>query len=56
MSCKHYERALTENDRYYVDSDNTNNCVFCLIDQNGAMTQDQVAGFFRRLQDENMSD
>jgi len=46
MSCIHYEFILKKQDRYYIHSTSHNNCVLCLINERGAMTQDEVAKYF----------
>jgi DNA-directed RNA polymerase sigma subunit (sigma70/sigma32) len=46
MSCRHYESILNENNRYYINSKEHNNCVLCLINDKGAMTQETVAFYF----------
>ena len=43
--CKHYDRILNENDRHYVICPELNNCVFCLIEQKGPMTQKDIGKY-----------
>jgi len=38
-------RKLTENDRYYIDSEEHNNCYLCLIKEKGSMTQEEVGKY-----------
>ena len=45
MSCCHYREALKVDDRYYVNSIEHNNCVFCLVNEKGNMTQEQVGNY-----------
>jgi len=45
MSCNHYSKFLTKEDRYYVNSECHNNCVLCLIQEKGPMTQKQVGEY-----------
>lgn len=33
-TCNHYLKPIQKEDRYYIDSENYNNCVFCAIEQN----------------------
>lgn len=40
--CNHYNRILTESDRYYVDEEGYDNCLFCLIGERGNMTQQEI--------------
>jgi DNA-directed RNA polymerase sigma subunit (sigma70/sigma32) len=45
MACKHFKLLLTEKDRYYINSEEDNNCVFCLINRKGTMTQDSIGKY-----------
>lgn len=42
MNCIHFKKILTEEDRYFVSCSESNNCMFCLIDERGPMTQEEV--------------
>lgn len=46
MSCQHFERVLVKEDRYYISSLEHNNCVLCLINEKGPMTQAEIARLF----------
>jgi hypothetical protein len=47
MACSHYPRILIEEvDRYYINSLEHNNCVFCLIQDKGPMVQEEVGKYF----------
>lgn len=46
MSCRHNVVDLSEEDRYYINSERHNNCVFCLIDERGSMTQEDISQYF----------
>lgn len=37
---------LSEDHRYFVESEEHNNCVFCLIDDKGPMTQEDISQYF----------
>jgi DNA-directed RNA polymerase sigma subunit (sigma70/sigma32) len=45
MSCKHYKHILRKEDRHFVDSAQHNNCVICLVDDKGKMTQEEVGNY-----------
>lgn len=46
MSCKHFiETVSEEQEKYYVNSSIDNNCINCLIQRVGPMTQSQVASY-----------
>lgn len=45
MSCKHSTAVLSKDDRYYVNSAEHNNCVFCLVNEKGPMTQDEISKY-----------
>jgi DNA-directed RNA polymerase specialized sigma subunit len=42
MSCKHYTFKLTENDRHYIISEQHNNCVLCLVEDKGPLSQEEI--------------
>lgn len=44
--CSHFSETLSEDHRYFVNSSNHSNCVFCLIDDKGKMTQEEVGRYF----------
>ena len=46
MACPHYGHKLTEDERYFIDSEEHNNCTFCLVHDKGPMTQEEVAKYF----------
>jgi arginine repressor len=46
MSCKHFAIILVEEDRHYVNSSEHNNCVLCLVEDKGPMTQEEIAKYF----------
>lgn len=48
MSCKHFKERLEEDDRYFIDSEEDLDCVLCLIDRKGSMTQQEVARLLQR--------
>jgi len=39
--CNHYKELLKEDDRHYVNSLEHNNCVLCLVNEKGNMTQEE---------------
>lgn len=43
--CKHYKFTLTEEDRHYVDSLKDNNCVLCLVNRKGPMSQEEIGKY-----------
>lgn len=45
MECKHYNRELVEKDRHYVNAPEYNNCVICLVNDKGPMTQEQISEY-----------
>lgn len=45
MSCKHYLQQLTKEDRHYVNAEHLNNCVLCVSEQEGPMTQDEISKY-----------
>ena len=45
MGCIHYLEILTEEHRHYVPSKEHNNCILCLVNEKGAMTQDEVGKY-----------
>lgn len=55
MKCEHYKRDLVDTDRYYINSEEHSNCVLCLINDKGPMTQDVIANYFRSYKNENLS-
>lgn len=46
MSCRHYLLQLKEEDRHFINSEEHNNCVLCLVHDKGPMTQEEVAFYF----------
>ena len=46
MSCKHYNRKLEEKDRHYIENESCNNCILCLVEKKGPMTQGEIAEYF----------
>ena len=44
--CSHFNERLSEDHRYFINSPNHDNCVFCLIDDRGRMTQEEVGKYF----------
>jgi DNA-directed RNA polymerase specialized sigma subunit len=42
MSCEHYKRKLNNKDRHFIQEENYNNCVLCLVNNKGPMTQEEV--------------
>lgn len=42
--CKHYF-LLKEGHRHYIDSKEHGNCVLCLAEDKGPMTQAEIAGY-----------
>lgn len=46
MKCKHFGYELKEEERYYINSKEHNNCVLCLVEDRGPMTQEEVAQYF----------
>lgn len=38
---------MTEEDRYHIESEEHNNCVLCLIDDKGSMTQEEISQYFK---------
>lgn len=45
MACEHYGYTLTQEDRHHINSEEHNNCVLCLVNEKGAMTQEEVAQY-----------
>jgi len=45
MSCEHYNHILTEDERHFILSKEHNNCVNCLSEDKGPMTQEQVGKY-----------
>jgi transcriptional regulator len=43
--CGHYTIKLQESDRHYIDSPEDNNCVLCLSERKGPMTQSEIASY-----------
>ena len=43
--CKHYALLLVEEDRHYINSLEHNNCVLCLSEDRGPMTQSEIAEY-----------
>jgi len=46
MSCKHYNHKLKKNERHYINSAKNNNCVLCLAENEGPMTQNEIGKCF----------
>lgn len=47
MICQHYWRILGKEDRHYIKSEEHSNCVLCLVNVEGPMTQEQIAEHFQ---------
>lgn len=45
MICRHYGKVLEKGHRHYVVAPEYNNCVLCLVDKVGPMTQKQVGEY-----------
>ena len=45
MGCKHYENILTTKDRHFINSEEHNNCVCCLAENEGPMTQEEIGNY-----------
>jgi DNA-directed RNA polymerase sigma subunit (sigma70/sigma32) len=45
MSCKHYSFLLTPEDRHYIISEQHNNCVLCLVNDKGAISQEEIGTY-----------
>jgi polyhydroxyalkanoate synthesis regulator phasin len=45
LSCKHYKYKLEEEDRYFVNSEEHNNCCLCLVDDKGPLTQEEIGKY-----------
>jgi DNA-directed RNA polymerase specialized sigma subunit len=45
MSCQHYKELLQEEHRHYINSLPHNNCVLCLVNEKGPMTQDEIGQY-----------
>ena len=43
--CKHYTVPLEEKNRHFINSEENNNCVLCLSEKEGPMTQAQIAKY-----------
>lgn len=43
--CRHYALTLEESDRHYINEPKYNNCVLCLSEQEGPMTQAEIARY-----------
>lgn len=46
MLCRHYEYELVEQDRYFINSKEHNNCVLCLVNDKGAMSLEEIGKYF----------
>lgn len=46
MKCEHFDHVLDEEERHYIGSPEHNNCVLCLVNDKGPMTQEDVAKYF----------
>lgn len=44
-ACEHSDKVLDSPERYYIKSQEHNNCLFCLIDDKGPMTQEEVSHY-----------
>lgn len=45
MTCKHFGVILTEKDRHFVNEKKYNNCVLCLVNARGPMTQEEIGEY-----------
>jgi len=47
MNCceRHNFKDIKERKRYFIDSHEHNNCVLCLVDDKGSMTQEEVGRY-----------
>ena len=45
MSCSHYACTLTQTDRHFISSQDHNNCVLCLVNDKGNMTQEEIGTY-----------
>lgn len=43
--CSHFFETLSEDHRYFVDSSEDGNCVLCLINRKGPMTQEEIGEY-----------
>jgi transcriptional regulator len=43
MSCNH--RTKLKKDRYFIKAEKYNNCVICLVNKVGALTQEEVGDY-----------
>ena len=43
--CKHYTVPLEKKDRHFINSEENNNCVLCLAEKEGPMTQAKIAEY-----------
>jgi len=45
MICKHYNFSLVETHRHYINSEEHNNCVLCLVDEKGPMSYSEIGKY-----------
>jgi transcriptional regulator len=43
MKCFHSKNELKVSDRHYVNSPKHDNCILCLVDDRGAMSQKEIS-------------
>lgn len=46
MKCKHYITKLNKGDRHFIDAEEFDNCVLCLVEAKGPMTLEEMAKYF----------
>lgn len=44
--CRHYTEVLSQEHRHHIESTDHDNCVLCLIDAKGPMTQEEIGSYF----------
>jgi hypothetical protein len=44
--CKHYDFVMSQEHRHYINSSQHDNCVLCVAETEGPMTQEQVGSYF----------
>lgn len=45
MNCKHFGCVLSKKDRYFIEDEEYNNCVICLVDARGPITQEEIGNY-----------
>lgn len=43
--CPHFHRILSEQDRHFINSLDHSNCILCLVNDRGSMSQEEIGEF-----------